>query len=78
MIQTRTYIDQFEAVDIQKIEHIFELLENLKFKKNLLRFYCQELRCSLTGGSIFGGVLIAFSMLEMFVLDNYVSRVKTQ
>ena len=74
MKQTRTYIDQFETADIQKIEHIFELLENLKFKKNLLRFCCQELKCSLVGGSIFGGVLIAFSALEMFVLDNYVSR----
>lgn len=70
----RTYKDQFEAEDIEKIESIFSLLDKLKDNKNVLRFYCQELRCALTGGSILAGLLISFSIMEMFVLDNYVSK----
>lgn len=72
MTQIRTYKDQFKASDIKKIEFIFKLIEQLKNQKAVAKFYCQELRCSLVGGSILGGLLISFSIMEMIIIDNYV------
>jgi hypothetical protein len=75
MCRIRTYIDQFEKADVEKIEHIFDLLEDLKTRNDDLKFYCVELKCSLIGGSVLGGLLITFSILEMYLLHNYVIRI---
>ena len=71
MQKIRSYKDQFGPDDTQKIETIFQILDALKSQEKSINFHCQEIRGSLSGGSILGGLLITFSMFEMLFIEKF-------